>query len=165
MMHISFTVEPDQARARRAIQTTMGGKLLRLYILGAVVAATGVVMLVNDLPSGAAPVALGAGLLCFPWFVSRAAAQARTGILGETATYELTDVDVQAHTRSLNVGYRWESVQAVRETPEFWVVTVAGINPLVLPWTELPVAEAAEARTFLVRRGLLAESFAPSLER
>jgi hypothetical protein len=157
-MHISFTVEPDQARARRAIQTTMGGKLLRLYILGAIVVAIGVVMFVNEIPSGAAPVALGAGLLCFPWFVSRAAAQARTGILGETATYELTDVDVQAHTRSLNVGYRWESVQAVRETPEFWVLTVAGINPLVLPWTQLPPAEAAEARAFLVRRGLLAAS-------
>ena len=155
-MHLSFTVEPDQARARRAIQTTMGGKLLRLYILGALVAAVGVVMFVNDIPSGAAPAALGAGLLCFPWFVSRAAAQARTGILGETVTYELTDADVQAHTRSLNVGYRWESVQAVRETPEFWVVTVAaGINPLVLPWTELPPAEAARARAFLVGRGLL----------
>jgi hypothetical protein len=157
-MHISFTVEPDQVRARRAIQTTMGGKLLRLYILGGVVAAIGVVMSVNDLVSGAAPVALGAGLLCFPWLVSRAAAQARTGILGETVTYELTDADVQAHTRSLNVGYRWESVQAVRETPEFWVVTVARINPLVLPWTELPPAEAAEARAFMVERGLLAGS-------
>ena len=155
-MHISFTVEPDQARARRAIQTTMGGKLLRLYILGAVVAAVGLVMFVNDIPSGAAPLVLGTGLLCFPWLVSRAAAQAKTGILGETATYELTDADVQAHTRSLNLGYRWESVQAVRETAEFWIVTVAGINPLVLPWTELPPAEAAEARAFLVGRGLLA---------
>lgn len=163
-MHISFTVEPDRARARRAIQTTMGGKLLRLYVLGAVVAAIGVVMFVNDIPSGAAPVALGAGLLCFPWFVSRAAAQATTGILGETATYELTDVDVQAHTRSLNVGYRWESVQAVRETPEFWVLTVAGINPLVLPRAELPPAAAVEVRAFLVKRRLLAEHRESTLE-
>ncbi|MDG6102134.1 YcxB family protein [Dactylosporangium aurantiacum] len=154
-MHISFTVEPDPARARRAIRTTMGGKLLRLYILGAVVAGVGVVMSVNHIPSGAAPVALGAGLLCFPWLVSRAAAQARTGMLGETVTYELTDADVQAHTRSLNVGYRWESVQAVRETPEFWVLTVAGINPLAVPWKQLPAADAAEVRAFLVGRGLL----------
>ncbi len=163
-MHISFTVEPDHARARRAIQTTMGGKLLRLYVLGAVVAAIGVVMFAYDIPSGAAPVALGAGLVCFPWFVSRAAAQTRTGILGETVTYELTDADVQAHTRSLNVGYRWESVQGVRETPEFWVLTVAGINPLVLPRTELPPAAAAEVRAFLVRRGLLTEDRASTLE-
>ena len=154
-MHISFTVEPDPARARRAIRTTMGGKLMRLYILGAVVAAVGVVMFLNDIPSGAAPVALGAGLLCFPWLVSRAAAQARTGLLGETVTYELTDADVQAHTRSLNVGYRWESVQLVRETPEFWELTVARINPLVVPWTQLSPADVAEVRAFLVARELL----------
>jgi hypothetical protein len=164
-MHISFTVEPDQARARRVIKTTMGGKLLRLYVLGAVVAVAGAVMFFYDIPSGAAPLALGAGLCCFPWLVSRAAAQARTGILGETATYELTEVDVQAHTKSLNVGYRWESVQAVRETPEFWVVTVAGINPLVLPWTQLPPAKAAEARAFLVGRGLLTAVQESTLER
>lgn len=154
-MHISFTVEPDPARARRAIHTTMGGKLLRLYVLGAVLAAVGVVMVVNDIPSGAAAVALGVGLLCFPWLVARAAAQARTGLLGETVTYELTDTDVQAHTRSLNVGYRWESVHAVRETPEFWVLTVARVNPLVVPWTQLSPADVAEARAFLVARELL----------
>ena len=163
-MHISFTVEPDPARARRAIHTTMGGKLLRLYVLGAVVAAVGVVMFVNDIPSGAAAVALGAGLLCFPWLVSRAAAQARTGLLGETVTYELTDADVQAHTRSLNVGYRWESVQAVRETSEFWVLTVAGINPLVVPWTQLPPADVAKVRAFLVARGMLPAGREPALE-
>jgi hypothetical protein len=161
-MHISFTVEPDQRRARRAIQATMGGKLRRLYVFGALLAVAGIVMFVNDLPSGAAPTALGAGLLCFPWLVSRAAAQARTGLLGETVTYELTDADVQAHTKSLNLGHRWESVQTVRETPEFWIVTVGGINPLVLPWTELPPADAAKARALLVTRGLLRERHAPA---
>ena len=163
-MHISFTVEPDPARARRAIHTTMGGKLMRLYVLGAVVAAVGVVMFANDIPYGAAPVVLGAGLLCFPWLVSRAAAQARTGLLGETVTYELTDADVQAHTRSLNLGYRWESVQAVRETPEFWVLTVAGINPLVVPWTQLPPGDVAKVRAFLVARGMLPAGRKPALE-
>ncbi|MFF5231916.1 hypothetical protein [Dactylosporangium sp. NPDC000521] len=140
----------------------MGGKLLRLYVLGAVLAAAGIVLFVNDVASGAAPVALGAGLFCFPWLVSRAAAQAKTGLLGETVTYDLTDADVQAHTKSLNVGYSWESVQAVKETPEFWILTVAKVNPLVLPWTELPPAAASEARGFLVARGLLVDSHAPA---
>ncbi|MET7420544.1 YcxB family protein [Dactylosporangium sp. NPDC005555] len=133
----------------------MGGKLMRLYVFGGVLAVAGIAMFVNDIPSGAAPAALGAGLLCFPWLVSRAAAQARTGLLGETVTYELTDTDIQAHTKSLNMRYGWESVQAVRETPEFWVVTVAGINPLVLPWTKLPPTDVAAVRAFLVSRGLL----------
>ncbi|MEV0565536.1 hypothetical protein [Dactylosporangium sp. NPDC050588] len=161
-MRISFTVEPEPGRARRAIRATMGGKLLRLYVLGAVLAAVGIVMFANDVASGAAPAAIGAGVFCFPWLVSRAAAQAKTGLLGETVTYDLTDVDVQAHTKSLNVGYTWESVQAVKETPEFWILTVAKINPLVLPWTELPPAAAAEARAFLVARGLLAARHTPT---
>ena len=93
-MRISFTVEPDPVRARRAIRATMGGKLLRISVVGAVLAVAGVLMFANDIVTGAAPAAIGAGVFCFPWLVSRAAAQARTGLLGETVTYDLTDDEV-----------------------------------------------------------------------
>src|SRR5258705_7321976 len=139
-MHIILTVRPDADRARRQVRAAMRIKFRRLYVLGVVLIAAGIAMVAANLPSGYAPLAIGAVLLALPWLLPRAAAKARTGVFAELATYELTEHNVLARTPSLSNGFTWEAVERVEDTGEFWVVMVKRVGVLVLPWTLLPAA-------------------------
>ncbi|GGM84911.1 hypothetical protein ACFFX1_24655 [Dactylosporangium sucinum] len=154
-MHISFTVPPDRQRARRQVRAAKRRKLQLLFVGGILLAAAGVALVVAGQPAGYAPVGVGVGLLVLPWLLPRAAAKARTGLLAETATYELTDTGVVATTPGFRGAYEWDGVDRVTDTGEFWVVTVKGSGVLAVPWTLMPPDDTGLARELLVARGLL----------
>ncbi|WP_238011978.1 hypothetical protein KZZ52_52755 [Dactylosporangium sp. AC04546] len=154
-MHISFTVPPDRQRARRQVRAAKRRKLQLLFAGGVLLAAAGVALVVAGHPAGYAPAVAGAGLLVLPWALPRAAAKARTGLLAEAATYELTDTGVVATTPGFRGAYEWDAVDRVADTGEFWVVTVKGSGVLAVPWTLMPGEDETAARDLLVARGLL----------
>jgi hypothetical protein len=164
-MHIMLTVMPDPDRARRQVRAGMRGKFLRLYVLGGALVAIGAGVVVQGMPAGYALLAIGVALASFPWLLPRAASKARTGLLAEPVTYELTDTSVVARTPSLRNSFTWAAVERIEDSAEFWVLMVKGVGVLALPWTLFRDADVDQARAFLTTRGLLTAKKTPAAAR
>ncbi|GAA4263166.1 YcxB family protein [Dactylosporangium darangshiense] len=155
-MHITLTVQPDSGRTRRSLRARMRGGLRSWNLIGGGLSAAGLGALLLGAPvGGGVMLTPGVVMLVGPWLLTRAAANARTGVFVEIATYELTDDAVRVRTPSLRAGYKWSTVERVEDNGEFWVVVTGGTGVLVLPWTLLPAVDVAQARDFLRQRGLL----------
>jgi hypothetical protein len=155
-MQITLTVTPDSDRTRRSLRARMRGSLRVWNFLGGALSVAGLGALLLGVPIGGGVLLTpGVVLLVGPWLLTRAAANARTGVFAEIATYELTDDAIRVRTRSLRAGYAWASVERVEDNGEFWIVVTGGNGVLVVPWTLLPPAEADTAREFLIDRRLL----------
>ncbi|MEU5903314.1 YcxB family protein [Micromonospora sp. NPDC047467] len=162
-MHIRFDVPADPAYPGRVAAALSSVRLRRFSLIGAVLAAVGVVAFVvsrgftwGDRVSSLCITLVVAGVLSMlyaPWVRWRA--RRRSGGYAVEGAYDITDDNIMMRSGSESGGIAWDGVAEVRDTPEFWIVFVDRMPATVIPRRLMSAEDDETLRAFMAERGLL----------
>jgi hypothetical protein len=162
-VHIRFDVPADPVYPSR-VAAVLGSVRLRRYgYIGAALVAVGTIGLAilrgfdwgNQISPLCMAMVVGGllSMLYLPWV--RFNARRRSGRYAVEGAYDITDDNIVMRSGSQSGGIAWDGVGQVAETPEFWIVYVAGMPATVIPRRFMSAEDAETLGTFLAERGLL----------
>jgi hypothetical protein len=162
-VQIRFDVPADPAYPGRVAAALSGAQVRRYGLIGAVLAAVGVIGFVvsRGLDWGEQTLSvwmtlvLGGllAMLYWPWLRWRA--RRRSSGYAVEGGYDITEDNIMMRSGSESGGIAWDGVTKVRATPEFWIVYVGRMPATVIPRHLMSAEDAETLRAYLADRGLL----------
>jgi hypothetical protein len=162
-VRIRFDVPADPTYPGRVAAVLSKERLRRFSVIGAVLAAAGVLGLVvsravswgDKISSLAVALVVGGVLsLLYPSWV-RFRARRRSDGYAVDGGYDISDENIMMYSGSESGGIAWDGVDRVEQSDEFWIVYVGRMPATVIPRGFMTAEDAETLAAFMAERSLI----------